>query len=58
MHLDNLTPEQVWSLHIPTGVPLRYHLDEGLRPLVPGGVYLDPGRAAAGIAEVAAQGTR
>jgi 2,3-bisphosphoglycerate-dependent phosphoglycerate mutase len=58
MHLDGLTPQQVSSLHIPTGVPLRYDLDEALTPLVPGGVYLDPARAAAGIAEVAAQGTR
>ena len=58
MHLDGLTPEQVSSLHIPTGVPLRYDLDDALTPLVRGGVYLDPARAAAGIAEVAAQGTR
>ena len=58
MHLDGLTPQQVSSLHIPTGVPLRYDLDDTLAPVVPGGVYLDPVRAAAGIAEVAAQGTR
>lgn len=58
MHLDGLTPQQVSSLHIPTGVPLRYDLDDTLTPLVAGGVYLDPQRAAAGIAEVAAQGTR
>jgi 2,3-bisphosphoglycerate-dependent phosphoglycerate mutase len=57
MHLDGLTPQQVSSLHIPTGVPLRYDLDETLTPLVAGGVYLDPDRAAAGIAEVVAQGT-
>ncbi|MFG1929344.1 2,3-diphosphoglycerate-dependent phosphoglycerate mutase [Mycobacterium sp. NPDC048908] len=58
MHLDGLTPQQVSSLHIPTGVPLRYDLDDSLMPLVAYGVYLDPVRAAAGIAEVAAQGTR
>jgi 2,3-bisphosphoglycerate-dependent phosphoglycerate mutase len=58
MHLDGLTPQQVSSLHIPTGVPLRYDLDDALTLLLPGGVYLDPTRAAAGIAEVAAQGTR
>jgi 2,3-bisphosphoglycerate-dependent phosphoglycerate mutase len=58
MHLDGLTPQQVSALHIPTGVPLRYDLDDTLTPLVAGGVYLDPQRAAAGIAEVAAQGTR
>lgn len=58
MHLDGLTPQQVSALHIPTGVPLRYDLDDTLTPLVAGGVYLDPERAAAGIAEVAAQGSR
>jgi 2,3-bisphosphoglycerate-dependent phosphoglycerate mutase len=58
MHLDGLTPQQVSSLHIPTGVPLRYDLDDTLTPVTPGGVYLDPARAAVGIAEVAAQGTR
>ena len=58
MHLDGLTPQQVSSLHIPTGVPLRYDLDDALTPLVRGGVYLDPGRAAVGIAEVAGEGTR
>jgi len=58
MHLDGLTPQQVSSLHIPTGVPLRYDLDDTLTPVVAGGVYLDPVRAAVGIAEVAAQGTR
>jgi 2,3-bisphosphoglycerate-dependent phosphoglycerate mutase len=58
MHLDGLTPQRVSSLHIPTGVPLRYDFDDELTPVVPGGVYLDPERAAAGIAEVAAQGSR
>jgi 2,3-bisphosphoglycerate-dependent phosphoglycerate mutase len=56
MHLDGLTPQQVSSLHIPTGVPLRYDLDDAFTPAVRGGRYLDPVRAAAGIAEVAAQG--
>lgn len=58
MVLDCLTPEEVRSLHIPTGVPLRYDLDATMTPAVRGGRYLDPRRAAAGIAEVAAQGTR
>lgn len=40
MHLDDLTAEQVSTLNIPTGVPLRYELDESLAPLVAGGVYL------------------
>jgi 2,3-bisphosphoglycerate-dependent phosphoglycerate mutase len=58
MHIDGLTPERVRTLHIPTGVPLRYDLDDTLTPVVSGGVYLDPARASAGIAEVAAQGAR
>jgi len=58
MILDGLSPERVRTLHIPTGVPLRYDLDDALTPVVPGGIYLDPARANAGIAEVAAQGAR
>jgi 2,3-bisphosphoglycerate-dependent phosphoglycerate mutase len=41
MHLDGLTPDRVRTLHIPTGVPLRYDLDNTLTPLVSGGVYLE-----------------
>jgi 2,3-bisphosphoglycerate-dependent phosphoglycerate mutase len=40
MHLDGLTADQVSTLNIPTGVPLRYDLDEMLVPLVAGGDYL------------------
>jgi 2,3-bisphosphoglycerate-dependent phosphoglycerate mutase len=57
MILDGLSPEGVRTLHIPTGVPLRYDLDDTLTPVVSGGVYLDPALASAGIAEVAAQGS-
>ncbi|HEY4422247.1 MAG TPA: 2,3-bisphosphoglycerate-dependent phosphoglycerate mutase [Pseudonocardia sp.] len=57
MHLDALTPREVEALNIPTGVPLHYELDHEYRPLVRGGTYLDPTSAAAGIAEVLAQGT-
>jgi len=56
MHLDDLTPEEIRSVNVPTGVPLRYDLDARLRPRVRGGTYLDPQAAAAGAAEVAAQG--
>jgi 2,3-bisphosphoglycerate-dependent phosphoglycerate mutase len=56
MSLDGLSTEQVQWLHIPTGVPLRYDLDCELVPRIPGGEYLDPVAAAAGIAEVAAAG--
>jgi 2,3-bisphosphoglycerate-dependent phosphoglycerate mutase len=40
MHLDGLTAEQVSALNIPTGAPLRYALDQTLRPIVAGGEYL------------------
>ncbi|MDT5069709.1 MAG: 2,3-bisphosphoglycerate-dependent phosphoglycerate mutase [Mycobacterium sp.] len=40
MHLDDLTPEWVSALNIPTGAPLRYDLDETLAPVTPGGQYL------------------
>jgi len=56
MHLDGLTREEVVALNIPTGQPLRYDLDEQLRPVVPGGTYLDPEAAAAAAAAVANQG--
>ena len=56
MHLDGLSREQVVALNIPTGQPLRYDLDDDLRPTVAGGVYLDPEAAAAAAAAVANQG--
>ena len=56
MHLDGLSREQVVALNIPTGQPLRYDLDAQLRPVVPGGTYLDPEAAAAAAAAVANQG--
>lgn len=43
-------------LNIPTGIPLRYDLDEGLAPLRRGGAYLDPAAAAEGAEAVANQG--
>ncbi len=56
MHLDGLSREAVIGLNIPTGQPLRYDLDDDMRPTVPGGAYLDPAAAAAAAAAVAAQG--
>ena len=56
MHLDTLTRSEVETLNIPTGVPLQYELDHEYRPHVRGGTYLDPISAAAGVAEVLAQG--
>lgn len=57
MHLDLLSAEEVARLNIPTGIPLRYDIDGQGRPLIRGGTYLDPDAAAAGAAEVAAQGS-
>jgi 2,3-bisphosphoglycerate-dependent phosphoglycerate mutase len=56
-HLDALTPAEVLDLNIPTGMPLRYDLDEHLRPLVRGGEYLEPERAAEAAAAVAVEGS-
>jgi 2,3-bisphosphoglycerate-dependent phosphoglycerate mutase len=47
-HLDGVSDEEIVGLNIPTGMPLRYELDEtSLKPTVPGGEYLDPEAAAA-----------
>jgi 2,3-bisphosphoglycerate-dependent phosphoglycerate mutase len=55
-HLDDLADDAVVSLNVPTGIPLRYDLDERtLRPLQPA-EYLDPEAAVAAIAAVASQG--
>jgi 2,3-bisphosphoglycerate-dependent phosphoglycerate mutase len=58
MHLDGLTPAEVESLNIPTGVPLRYFVDQDRRPVLRGGHYLDPTAAESGIREVVDQGVR
>jgi len=55
-HLDGLTADEVVGLNIPTGVPLRYDLDDALRPTRRGGEYLDPEAAAASIEAVKNQG--
>ncbi|OIN80305.1 phosphoglyceromutase [Mycobacterium malmoense] len=55
-YLDQMSDEEIVGLNIPTGIPLRYDLDADLRPVVPGGTYLDPEAAAAGAAAVASQG--
>lgn len=55
-YLDDMSDDEVVGLNIPTGIPLRYDLDENLRPVTPGGQYLDPEAAAAGAAAVASQG--
>ncbi|GGD05903.1 phosphoglyceromutase [Nocardioides daphniae] len=55
-HLDGISDDDIAGLNIPTGMPLVYRLDEDLKPLVPGGEYLDPEAAAAAAAAVANQG--
>jgi 2,3-bisphosphoglycerate-dependent phosphoglycerate mutase len=55
-HLDKMSDEAVVALNVPTGVPLRYELDEAtLLPTGPG-EYLDPAAAEAAIQRVANQG--
>ena len=36
-HLDGMGDDEVVGLNIPTGVPLRYDLDDDLRPVKTGG---------------------
>jgi len=55
-HLDAISEADIVGLNIPTGIPLRYDLDANLRPLTPGGIYLDPDAAAESAAAVANQG--
>jgi 2,3-bisphosphoglycerate-dependent phosphoglycerate mutase len=55
-HLDGLSDEEVVGLNIPTGIPLRYDLDEQLKPVKAGGDYLDPDAAAESIEAVKNQG--
>ncbi|BBX18882.1 2,3-bisphosphoglycerate-dependent phosphoglycerate mutase [Mycolicibacterium duvalii] len=57
-YLDGMSDDDVVGLNIPTGIPLRYDLDENLSPVRQGGTYLDPDAAAAGAAAVAAQGAK
>ncbi len=55
-HLDGISDADIAALNIPTGIPLVYTLDDNLKPIVPGGEYLDPDAAAAAPAAVANQG--
>ncbi|TWF94896.1 phosphoglyceromutase [Saccharopolyspora dendranthemae] len=55
-HLDGISDESIAGLNIPTGIPLRYDLDENFKPTNPGGTYLDPEAAAQAAAAVANQG--
>jgi 2,3-bisphosphoglycerate-dependent phosphoglycerate mutase len=55
-HLDGLSDEAVVALNIPTGQPLRYDLDDDMKPTNPGGTYLDAAAAQAAAEAVANQG--
>jgi len=55
-HLDGISDTDIAGLNIPTGIPLRYDLDDTLAPTVPGGTYLDPAAAADAATAVANQG--
>jgi 2,3-bisphosphoglycerate-dependent phosphoglycerate mutase len=55
-HLDDVSDANIVGLNIPTGIPLLYELGDDLRPLQPGGRYLDPDAARAAIEAVAHQG--
>jgi 2,3-bisphosphoglycerate-dependent phosphoglycerate mutase len=55
-HLDGLSDEEVVGLNVPTGIPLRYDLDQQMRPVTRGGEYLDPAAAAESIEAVKNQG--
>jgi 2,3-bisphosphoglycerate-dependent phosphoglycerate mutase len=55
-HLDEIGDDDIAGLNIPTGMPLVYELDDGLRPTVRGGRYLDPEAAVEAAAAVADQG--
>jgi 2,3-bisphosphoglycerate-dependent phosphoglycerate mutase len=55
-HLDGISDEDIAELNIPTGIPLRYDLTDDLKPITPGGTYLDPEAAKEAAAAVANQG--
>ena len=57
-HLDEISDDDIAGLNIPTGIPLRYELDEDFKPITKGGRYLDPEAAEAGAKAVAAQGKK
>lgn len=54
--LDDLDDQALEELNIPTGHPLVYRFGEDLRPLVPGGQYLDQTTARAAAIALAHEG--
>lgn len=57
-HLDKISDDDIVGLNIPTGIPLLYELDDDLKPVTPGGRYLDPDAAKAAIEAVKNQGKK
>lgn len=55
-HLDGISDDAITQLNIPTGIPLLYTLNKDLKPIKPGGEYLDPAAASSAIQAVANQG--
>jgi 2,3-bisphosphoglycerate-dependent phosphoglycerate mutase len=55
-HLDGISDDEIVELNIPTGIPLRYELNERLEPISK--AYLDPQAAESAAAAVAAQAER
>jgi 2,3-bisphosphoglycerate-dependent phosphoglycerate mutase len=55
-HLGQISDADIVGLNIPTGMPLRYDFNGDLRPVKPGGEYLDPAAAEAAAKAVASQG--
>jgi 2,3-bisphosphoglycerate-dependent phosphoglycerate mutase len=55
-HLDGIDEDTIVGLNIPTGIPLRYDLDDSLHPTNSGGTYLDLDAAKDAIETVKNQG--
>ena len=57
-HLDGISDGDIAELNIPTGIPLRYELNENFMPIKKGGEYLDTEAALDAISKVANQGKK
>ena len=55
-HLDGISDGDIAELNIPTGIPLRYELNENFMPIKKGGEYLDAEAALDAISKVVNQG--
>jgi 2,3-bisphosphoglycerate-dependent phosphoglycerate mutase len=57
-HLDGLSDDEVVALNVPTGIPLRYELDDVTMQAARPADYLDPEAAKTAIEAVANQGKK